>query len=166
MLEKFKHVFLVLGVMLCMNATVDHELVKLVSEHVTQLSADVDKIKFKNQKDMDKLGLQLKNIEQHLQTRIEKLKRAQDVLQQEQTSTALKVDELITSQNLLQLHQSSNSAKVDVLQHEMDTLHLEQSCTAVKFGRLQSSHEASLQRITDLESQKKDSVPVTISYGK
>ena len=59
MLETFKHVFLILGVMLCMNATADHELVKLVSEHVTQLSADVNKMKFKNQEDMDNLGLDM-----------------------------------------------------------------------------------------------------------
>ena len=180
MLEKFKHVFLVLGVMLCINATVDHELVKLVSEHVTQLSADMDKMQFKNQENMDKLGLAVKNIEQHLQTRIEKLKRAQDVL--------------TTSQNLLQLHQSSLSANVDVVQHEIDVLHQEQSptavkvdnliinqdvlqhemntlpqeqsCTAVKLDQLQSSNKASLQHVTDLECQKKYSVPLTISYGK
>ena len=194
MLEKFKHIFLVVGVMLCINASVDQELVKLVSEHVTRLSADVHKMKFKNQEDKDKLALKLKNIEQHLKIRIEKLERAQDALQQEQMSTAFKVDELTTSQNLLQLHHSSLSANVDVvqheidvlhqeqssttvkvdnlatnqdvLQHEMETLHQEQSCTAVKLDQLQSSHKASLQRVTDLESQTKDSVPVTISYGK
>ena len=250
MLEKFKHVFLVLGVMLCMNATVDHELVKLVREHVTQLSADVYTMKFENQKYKDKLVLELKNMEQHLKIRIEKLERAQDVLQREQMSTAFKVDELITSQNLLQLHQSSHSANVnvvqrkvdvlhqeqsstavkvdnlatnqdvlqhemdtlhkeqsstivkldnlvtnqdvlqhemdtlhqehsstavkvdnlatnqDVLQHEMDTLQLEQSCTAAKLDQLQSSHKASLQRVTDRECQKKYSVTDTISYGK
>ena len=99
-------------------------------------------------------------------------------------STAFKVDELTTSQNLLQdvvqheidvLHQEQSSTAVkvdnlatnqDVLQHEMDTLHQEQSCTAVKLDQLQSSHKASLQRVTDLERQKKYSVPVTISYGK
>ena len=124
MLEKFKHVFLVLGVTLCMNAIVDHELVKLVREHVTQLSADVYTMKFENQEYKDKLALELKNMEQHLMIRIEKLELALDVVQREQSSTA------------------------------------------VKFDRLQSSHEVSLQRITDLESQKKDSVPVTISYGK
>ena len=167
MLEKLKHVFLVLGVMLCMNATVDRELVKLVSEHVTRLSADVHKMKFKNQEDMGNLGLQLKNIEQHLQTRIEKLARAQDVLQQEQMSTASKVDE----QNLLQ----------DVVQHEIDVLHQEQSSTTVKLDNLATNqdvlqHEMDmlhqelesnrLQRVTHLESKKKYSVPVTISYGK
>ena len=221
MLEKFKHVFLVLGVMLCMNASVDHELVKLVREHVTQLSVDVDKMKFENQEDMHNLGLELKNMEQRLKIRIEKLERAQDALQQEQMSTAFKVVELTTSQNLLQLHQSSLSANVnvvqreidvlhqeqsstaakvdnlatnqdvlqhkmdtlhqeqgstavkldnlvtnqDVLQHEMDTLHQEQSSTAVKLDQLQNSHKASLQRVTDLESQNNCSVPVTISYG-
>ena len=208
MLEKFKHVFLVLGVMLCVNASVNHELVKLVREHVTQLSADVEKMKFENQKSMHNLGLELKNMEQHLKIRIEKLERAQDVLQrkqistavkvdnlatnqdvqqhemdtlhQEHRSTAVKVDNLATNQNVLQhemdtLHQehSSTAVKVDnlatkqdVLQHEMDTLHQEHSSTAVKLDQLQSSHEASLQRVTDLESQNNCSVPVTISYGK
>ena len=250
MLEKFKHVFLVLGVTLCMNATVDHELVKLVREHVTQLSADVYTMKFENQEYKGKLALELKNMEQHLKIRIEKLELALDVLQREQMSAAFKVDELTTGQNLLQLHQSSLSANVnvvqrevdvlhqeqsstavkvdnlatnqdvlqhqvdtlhqehsctavkvdnlatnqdvlqhemgtlhqehsctavkvdnlatnqDVLQHEMDTLHKEQSSTAVKLDQLQSSHKASLQRVTDLESQNNCSVPVTISYGK
>ena len=208
MLEKFKHVFLVLGVTLCMNAPVDHELVKLVREHVTQLSADVYTMKFENQEYKDKLALELKNMEQHLKIRIEKLELALDVLQREQMSAAFKVDELTTGQNLLQrevdvLHQEQSSTAVkvdnlatnqdvlqhemgtlhqehsctavkvdnlatnqDVLQHEMDTLHQEQSSTAVKLDQLQSSHKASLQRVTDLESQNNCSVPVTISYGK
>ena len=113
MLEKFKHVFLVLGVTLCMNPTVDHELVKLVREHVTQLSADVYRMKFENQE-----------------------------------------------------YKSSLSANVNVVQREVDVLHQELSSTAVKLDQLQSSHKASLQRITDLESQNNCSVPVTISYGK
>ena len=180
MLEKFKHVFLVLGVTLCMNATVDHELVKLVREHVTQLSADVYTMKFENQEYKDKLALEVKNMEQHLMIRIEKLELALDVVQREQTSAAFKVDELTTGQNLLQLHQSSLSANVNVVQREVDVLHQEQSSTAVKvdnlatnqdstavkLDQLQSSHKASLQRVTDLESQNNCSVPVTISYGK
>ena len=161
MLEKLKHVFLVLGVMLCMNASVDHELVKLVSEHVTRLSADVHKMQFKNQEDMDKLGLQLKNIEQHLQTRIEKLERAQDVLQQEQMSTAFKVDELKTSQNLLQLHQSSLSANVDVVQHEIDVLHQEQSSTAVKVDNLATNQDV-LQHEMDTLHQEQSSTTVKL----
>ena len=180
MLEKFKHVFLVLGVMLCMNATVDHELVKLVREHVTQLSADVYTMKFENQKYKDKLALELKNMERHLKTRIEKLERAQDVLQREQMSFAVKVDNLATNQDVLQhqmdtLHQEQSSTAVkvdylatniDVLQHEMNVRRQEQSCTAANLDQLQSSRKASLQRVTDRECQKKYSVTDTISYGK
>lgn len=90
-----------------MNANTNPELVKLVSEHVSQLSDDIEKTKFENQKVTDELGLVLKNFEQRFQEnemRLQQVERGHDDLQQEQ----------------------------NLLHHEMNALREEQSLTTVK----------------------------------
>ena len=44
-----------------MNATIDPELLKLVREDVSQLSTDVEKMKFENQNEMNNLGDDTRN---------------------------------------------------------------------------------------------------------
>ena len=147
MLENIKqnNCFLISGVIFCMSATVDPELLELVQGHVNQLSTDLDKMKFENQEEMNNLWLMLKSIQEKLQVehekRFEKLERAQDVLQtnqndlyheidavhQEQSSAAVKVDNLVITQ--------------DDLHHEIDALHKEQSSTAVKMDNLVANQD-------------------------
>ena len=167
MLENFKqNCFLISGIILCMSATIDPELLELVQGHVNQLSTDLGEMKFENQEEMNNLWLVVKNIHEKLQVehekRFEKLERAQDVLQtnqddlhheidavhQQQSSTAVKVDNLVTNQH--DLH------------HQMNALHQEQCSIAVKVNRLHISQEAFQQRVMELESHSNCGV----SYGK
>ena len=65
-----------------MSATIDPELLKLVREHVSQLSTDVEKMKFENQNEMNNVRLVRRNIERNLQEHkkwYEKLERARNV---------------------------------------------------------------------------------------
>ena len=121
-----------------MNATIDLELLDLVQGHVSQLSSDLDKMKFENQEEMNNLCLVVKNIEEKLQAehekRLENLERAQDVLQTNQ----------------------------DDLRDEMDALSQKQNTTAVKVDQLYSSQEAFQQHVMELESHSN----CGISYGK
>ena len=50
-----------------MSATIDPELLKLVRQHVSLLSTDVEKMKFEHQKEMNNVRLMCKNIERNLQ---------------------------------------------------------------------------------------------------
>ena len=163
-----------------MSATIDPELLELVRGHVSQLSTDVNKMKFENQEEMNDLWLVVKNIEEKLQAehekRFENLERAQDVLHQKQRSTAIKVDNLVTNQDVLHhemdaLHQEQSSTDVrldnvvtdqDIVHHEVDALSQEQSSTAVKVGRLRIRQEAFQQRVTELENHNN----CGISFGK
>ena len=67
MLENFKqNCFLISGIILCMSATIDPELLELVQGHVNQLSTDVNKMKFENQEEMNNLWLVIKHIHEKL----------------------------------------------------------------------------------------------------
>ena len=148
-----------------MSATVDPKLLKLVQEHVNQLSTDVNKMKFENQEEINNLWLVVKSIHEKLQVehekRFEKLERAQDVLQtnqdnlhheidavrQQQSSTAVKVDNLVTNQ--------------DDLHQQMDALHQEQSSTAVKVDNL-ATNQDDLHHELDTLHQEQSSTAVKV----
>ena len=162
-----------------MSATVDPELLELVRGHVSQLSTDVNKMKFENQVEMNDLQLVVKNIEEKLQVehekRFENLERTQDVLHQEQSSTAIKVDNLVTNQDVLHhemdaLHQEQSSTGVqvdnlvtnqDVLHHEMDALYQEQSSTAVRLDNVVTNQDI-VHHEVDALSQEQSSTAVKV----
>ena len=102
--------FLISGIILCMSATIDPELLELVQEHVNQLSTDVNKMKFENQEEMNNLWLVIKHIHEKLQVehekRFEKLERAQDVLQTNQDDLYHEIDAF--QQRVTELESHSN----------------------------------------------------------
>ena len=78
-----------------MNATVDADLANVVQQHVCQLSSDLEKMKFENQKEMNDLKKVLENFQlvlKELEKRVAKIEEKHDFLQQEQNSASSKVD--------------------------------------------------------------------------
>ena len=76
--------FSFLGVALCMNASVDADVIKVVQQHVCQLSSDVEKMTFEmNNKDVILENLQL--ISQELETRLEKVEENVEIMEQRVT---------------------------------------------------------------------------------
>jgi hypothetical protein len=121
------------GIILCMNATIDSGLVKVVQEHINKLSIDVEKMACKSQEEISNLKMMLDSVKLLLQeyegrfVRIEnninitadkmtQLTNNQKDLQQEQISTAVKIGKLTTNQEVLQQELSSTVEKVEQLQ--------------------------------------------------
>ncbi|XP_028401109.1 uncharacterized protein LOC114524180 [Dendronephthya gigantea] len=109
-------------VALCMNAPIDSELVKVMQEHVTKLSSDVNKMAFESQEELCNLKEILENTHENLQNcekRVKNMELNQDTMQHELSSTIDKVEQLKTNQEFLQKEQSSISARVDLHQADM-----------------------------------------------
>ena len=150
------YVFLVLGVALCVNATVDSELVKVMQEHVTKLSSDVNKMAFESQGEMQNLKEMLENTREYLQNckkRFENIEHAQNIMQQELSSTAANVDILKTEQEILQEELSTTSDKVEQLKTNQEALQQRQSSSSARIDILQARHEAVQKRVTKLEGR-------------
>ena len=132
---------------MCLNATVDCELVKLVQEHVSKLSNEVEKMKFEDQIDTKNLKMKLNNVRLYvfkLKKRLEKIEHEHNMLKQQQSSTSVEVDQLTSNQEILQQGLS---------------------CAAVKIEQLKRSQNAVEDRVTELEIQQNCNVPQTFSYG-
>ncbi|XP_028414766.1 uncharacterized protein LOC114537856 [Dendronephthya gigantea] len=107
------------GVALCMNASIDSELVKVMQEHVTKLSSDVNKMAFESQEELCNLKETLENIHENLQNcekRVKQMELTLDTMQDELSSTIDEVQQLKTKQEVLQEEQSSISVRVDLHQ--------------------------------------------------
>ena len=167
MLENFKqnNCFLISGVILCMSATVDPELLELVQGHVNQLSTDLDKIKFENQEEMNNLWLVLKSIQEKLQVehekRFEKLERAQDVLQTNQNDLYHEIDAIHQKQSSAAVKMDNLVANQDVVRHKMGALHQEQRSTAVRLDNV-VTNQGILHREIETLSQEQSSTTVKV----
>ncbi|KAJ7376004.1 hypothetical protein OS493_037556 [Desmophyllum pertusum] len=98
------------GTILCMNPTVDPDLLKLVQQHVNTLRTDVDQLTFEVQEDrervsralndistsLDELDARISSVQCELEARMANVQCEQEVIKQEQSSLSNKVDALQT----------------------------------------------------------------------
>ena len=88
------------GTILCMNATVDPDLLKLVQQHVNTLKRNVDQMTFEVREDRERVSQALNDIStrlEELEARVASLEREQEVIKLEQSSLSKNVDTLKTS---------------------------------------------------------------------
>ncbi|XP_028414763.1 LOW QUALITY PROTEIN: uncharacterized protein LOC114537853 [Dendronephthya gigantea] len=145
------------GVALCMNASIDSELVKVMQEHVTKLSSDVNKMAFESQEELCNLKEILENTHENLQNcekRVKNMELTQDTMKQELSYTAANVSQLKTEQEVLQQELSSTIDKVDQLTIDQEVLQEEQSFISARVEMHQVRHEAIQQRVTKLEGRQ------------
>ena len=64
------------GTILCMNVTMDPDLLKLVQQHVHDLMTDVEKLTFKVQEDRERVSLALEEME----TRLDRMQVEQEAI--------------------------------------------------------------------------------------
>lgn len=72
--------------MLCMKATMDPDLLKLVQQHVNTLKAEVEQLTFEVEGDRDRVLQALKDITtrlEELEDRVTSVQREQDIIKQE-----------------------------------------------------------------------------------
>ena len=87
----------ILGVLLCLNASVDADLLRTVKEHVCQLLSEVEKMTFDNQEEKNNVKVELENIElslQRLEKRVTNVEEKQDNLEQQQIVVQQRVTKL------------------------------------------------------------------------
>ena len=123
-----------------MSASIDHELVKVVQEHMSILSTEVKNMKFEKKEELDNVQRNLRDFEQKLQ----KLQLELDEVKQQQISVSAEVDELKSNQDLFYQKQISTAAEVD---------------------EIKENQEAVQQRVTVLESDKKSCLHFTAAHG-
>ncbi|KAJ7374487.1 hypothetical protein OS493_004824 [Desmophyllum pertusum] len=108
------------GTILCMNPTVDPDLLKLVQQHVNTLRTDVDQLTFEVQEDRERVSLALDELEARLcenmasmqceqEARMASMQCEQEVMKQEQSSLSNKVDTLQTDVETLKQYHSNVS---------------------------------------------------------
>ena len=131
-----------------MRASIDHELVKVVQEHVSILSTEVKNMKFEKKEELENVQRNLRDFEQKLQ----KLQLELDEVKQQQISMSAEVDELKSSQDLFHQKQISTATEVDEIKEKQHQLLVDQ--------------EAVQQRVTVLESDKKSCLHFTAAHGK
>ncbi|KAJ7375990.1 hypothetical protein OS493_037542 [Desmophyllum pertusum] len=87
------------GTILCMNATMDPDLLKLVQHNVNTLRTDVDQLTFEVQEDRERVSRALNDMStslDELEARIASMQCEQEVMKQEHSSLSNKVDALQT----------------------------------------------------------------------
>ena len=124
-----------------MSASIDHELVKVVKEHVSILSTEVKNMNFEKKEERENVQRNLRDFEQKLQ----KIQLELDEVKQQQISMSAEVDELKSNQDLFHQKQISTAAEVD---------------------EIKENQEAVQQRVTVLESDKKSCLHFTAAHGK
>ena len=74
------------GTILCMNATMDPDLLKLVQQHVHDLMTDVEKLTFEVQEDRERFSLALAEVLSNLEemeTRLDRMQVEQEAIKRD-----------------------------------------------------------------------------------
>ena len=147
-----------LGSILCMSATVDPDLLKLVQHHVNTLKTDVEQLTFEVQEDKERVSKALKNIStslEELEARIASVEREQEGMKQKQSSLSKTVD-------FLQIDVDTRAVSV---KREQEVMKQEQSLLSNKMESLCSDVEDVQQRVALVED-KLSSSTLQESRGK
>ena len=91
------HFTFISGTLLCMNATMDPNLLKLVQQHVNALKTDVDQLTFEVQEDRKRISQALTEMStslEQLEATVVIVQRKQEVMKEEKTLLSSKVDAL------------------------------------------------------------------------
>ncbi|KAJ7336075.1 hypothetical protein OS493_013454, partial [Desmophyllum pertusum] len=148
------------GTILCMNATVDPDLLKLVQQHVNTLRTDVDQLTFEVQEDRERVSRALNDIStslDELEARMASMQCEIEVMKQEQSSLTNKVDALQTDVetqqedvNLL-IKSQQEDVKLLIKSQQEDVKLLKSQQEDVKL--LKSQQEDVQQRVAHVEDQ-------------
>ena len=71
------------GTILCMNATMDPDLLKLVQQHVHDLMTDVEKLTFEVQEDRERFSLALASNLEEMETRLDRMQVEQEAIKRD-----------------------------------------------------------------------------------
>ena len=132
--------------MLCMNATMDPDLLKFVQQLVSTLETDVVQLTFEVEEDKERVSQALKDIStklEELEARFVTLEHEQKVMKQAQSEMDSGLVPLEREQKLMKQEQSFLTKKMDILQIN----------TQVQLKSLQSEQENVQQRVTHVEEQ-------------
>ena len=84
---------------LCMNATLDPDLFKLVQQHVRDLMTDVEKLTFEVQEDRERFSLALAEVLSNLEemeTRLDRMQLAQEATQRDLSQKIERVEQRVS----------------------------------------------------------------------
>ena len=135
----YLHLASLKGAILCMNATIDPDLVKTVQQDVNALKNDIDKIAFEEEVNKENVKKALRDSQlvlEELRERVAIVKHEQDVIKQEQ--------------EVIKQDQSSLCGKVNTAQDQISEIKSEQG----------DVHR----RVTSLKDQQKSNQP-QVNYG-
>ena len=87
------------GTILCMNATLDPDLFKLVQQHVRDLMTDVEKLTFEVQDDRERFSLTLADVLSNLEemeTRLDRMQLAQEATKRDLSQKIERVEQRVS----------------------------------------------------------------------
>ena len=165
--------FVLPGTSLCMNATVDPDLLKLVHCHVNSLTKDVEMLAFEVEEDRDKVLKALTEFStklEELEKRLASVECEQEIMKQEQSSVLNKVDTLhanleTTQENFKSLElkekdDRENLKRLELKQADdrenLKSLQLKLEDDQENLKRLESKHEDVKQRVARVEDQLRE----------
>ena len=120
--------------MLCMNAAVDSDLLKLVQQHVNTLKSDVNQLTFEVQEDKERVSKALKDIStslEELEARVANVQHEQEVLKQKQSDVDTRVVNVQRDQEVM--------IRVDAMQTAADLEDVQQRDTHMEKQRSSQS---------------------------
>ena len=136
---QYSHLASLKGALLCMNATIDSDLVKTVQQDVNALKNDIDKMAFEEEVNRENVKKALHESQlalEELRERVAIVEHGQEIIRQEQ--------------EVIKQDQSSLCGKVNTAEDHIN--------------ELQSEQEDVQRRVTYLEDQQKSNQP-QINYG-
>jgi len=148
------------GTILCMNATVDADLLKLVQQHVNALNTDVGKLTFEVQEDKKRVSQALKYIStslEELRARVASVQHEQEVMKQEQSSLSDKMDSLETDMD--STHEQLKSLKCQQEDVQQRVAHVEEKLNSAFENREDCSHEGAAD-VVNQQNESKVSVEI------
>ncbi|KAL9974418.1 hypothetical protein ACROYT_G011445 [Oculina patagonica] len=113
------------GTMLCMNATVDPDLLKLVQQHVNTLKTEVAQSKFEVEGLREQVIQVLANIFiclEALKARVDSMQCEQDIMKQEQSLLSKKMDTLQTDHDTAQVQFQTLQAQVAHVEDQLGSV--------------------------------------------
>ncbi|KAJ7375983.1 hypothetical protein OS493_037535, partial [Desmophyllum pertusum] len=147
-----------LGTILCMNPTVDPDLLKLVQQHVNTLRTDVDQLTFEVQEDRERVSLALNDLStslDELEARMARMQCEQGVMKQEQSSLSNRVDALQTDidtrQEDVKLLINSQQEDVKLLKSQQEDV---QQRVAHVEDQLSSAFSRTIERTAVMKAQQ------------